>query len=103
MAWEHHRGRKRRRRGTVTIRRVLSCRANDSRRNARMANITEVPVTYKDAGGIALAGFVTFDAAKAGKRPGVVVLHEWWGITKHVRDEARYFASLGYTAFVADL
>lgn len=68
-----------------------------------MANITEVPVTYKDAGGAALQGFVTFDEARQGKRPGIVVLHEWWGITPHARDEARYLAGLGYTAFVADL
>ena len=67
-----------------------------------MANITEVPVTYKD-GDTTLKGYVTFDQDKQGKRPGIVVLHEWWGITKHVRDEARYFAGLGYTAFVADL
>lgn len=68
-----------------------------------MANITEVPVTYKDSGGAALKGYVTFDEAKQGKRPGVVVLHEWWGITQHARDEARWLAGLGYTAFVADL
>jgi dienelactone hydrolase len=67
-----------------------------------MANITEVPVAYKD-GGSELRGYVTFDEAIQGKRPGVVVLHEWWGITRHVRDEARYLAGLGYTAFVADL
>ena len=68
-----------------------------------MANITEVPVTYKDSGGTALNGYLVHDADKTGRRPGVLVLHEWWGITKHVRDEARYFAGLGYTAFVADL
>jgi dienelactone hydrolase len=68
-----------------------------------MANITEVPVSYKDASGAELKGYMTFDEAKQGRRPGILVLHEWWGITKHVRDEARYFASLGYTAFVADL
>ncbi|HEX5129257.1 MAG TPA: dienelactone hydrolase family protein, partial [Usitatibacter sp.] len=68
-----------------------------------MANITEVPVTYKDSAGAALEGFATFDASKQGKRPGVVILHEWWGITQHARDEARFFAGLGYTAFVADL
>ena len=68
-----------------------------------MANITEVPVTYKDAGGTTLHGFLVHDEARQGTRPGVLVLHEWWGITKHVRDEARYFAGLGYTAFVADL
>jgi dienelactone hydrolase len=38
-----------------------------------------------------------------GKRPGIVVVHEWWGITKHTRDEARKFAEQGYTAFVADM
>jgi dienelactone hydrolase len=68
-----------------------------------MANITEVPVTYKDSGGTTLKGYLVHDPDKPGKRPGVVVLHEWWGITQHVRDEARYFAGLGYTAFVADL
>jgi dienelactone hydrolase len=67
-----------------------------------MANITEVPVTYKD-GGAALKGYVAYDESRQGKRPGVVVLHEWWGITQHARDEARFFAGLGYTALVADL
>ena len=68
-----------------------------------MANITEVPVSYKDSGGTSLNGFFVQDADKAGRRPGVLLFHEWWGITKHVRDEARYFAGLGYCAFVADL
>jgi len=68
-----------------------------------MANITEVPVPYKDSGGTELNGFLVHDEAAQGRRPGVLVFHEWWGITKHVRDEARFFAGLGYTAFVADL
>ena len=67
-----------------------------------MANITEVPVAYKD-GDTPLQGYLVFDDAQPGKRPGILVLHEWWGITRHVRDEGRYFAGLGYTAFVADL
>lgn len=67
-----------------------------------MAQITETPVAYKD-GDTTLKGFVVYDEAKQGKRPGILVLHEWWGITKHVRDEARQFAGQGYTAFVADL
>src|SRR5207244_463049 len=33
----------------------------------------------------------------------MVVVHEWWGITKHTRAEARRFAQQGYTAFVADM
>ena len=43
------------------------------------------------------------DDASQAKRPGIIVVHEWWGITPHVREEARRLASSGYTAFVADM
>lgn len=66
------------------------------------AAIKEDAVTYKD-GDTVLKGFVVYDDAKKGKRPGIVVVHEWWGITAHTRDEARKFAAQGYTAFVADM
>jgi dienelactone hydrolase len=66
------------------------------------AAIKEEPVTYKD-GDTTMKGFVVYDDAKKGKRPGIIVVHEWWGITKHTRNEARKFAQQGYTAFVADM
>ena len=66
------------------------------------AAIKEEPVTYKD-GDTAMKGFIVYDDAKKGRRPGIVVVHEWWGITKHVRGEARKLAEQGYTAFVADM
>jgi len=69
---------------------------------AAVAAVKEEPVTYKD-GDTTLKGFVVYDTAKKGKRPGIVVVHEWWGITKHTRAEARKFAAQGYTAFVADM
>lgn len=62
----------------------------------------EEQVTYKD-GDTTLEGYLVYDEERPGKRPGIVVLHEWWGITKHVMNEARHFAAGGYTAFVADL
>ena len=31
------------------------------------------------------------------------MVHEWWGITKHIHNEARKFAQQGYTAFIADM
>lgn len=68
---------------------------------ARMS-IKEEPVTYRE-GGTVMKGYVVYDAASTAKRPGIVVVHEWWGITKHTRDEARKFAEQGYTAFVADM
>jgi dienelactone hydrolase len=66
------------------------------------AAIKEEAVTYKD-GKTTLKGFLVYDDAKKGKRPGMVVVHEWWGITPHTRTEARRFAEQGYTAFVADM
>ena len=67
-----------------------------------LAAIKEEAVSYKD-GDTVMKGFIVYDDAVSGKRPGVIVVHEWWGITKHVRDEARNYASQGFTAFVADM
>ncbi len=67
-----------------------------------LAAIKETRVTYND-GEATMKGFVVYDAAKEGKRPGIVIVHEWWGITKHMHNEARRLARQGYTAFIADM
>ena len=64
------------------------------------AAIKEMPLTYND-GETTMKGFVVYDTAKKGKRPGIVMVHEWWGITKHMHDEAQRLARQGYTAFIA--
>jgi dienelactone hydrolase len=69
---------------------------------AASAAIKEEAVTYKD-GDTVLKGFVVYDDAIAGKRPGIIVVPTWWGINKHMHDEARVYASEGYTAFIADM
>src|SRR3970040_1675909 len=66
------------------------------------AAVKDEPVTYK-AGDTVMKGFVVYDDAVKGKRPGIVLVHEWWGITDHIRNEARRLAAQGYTAFVADM
>lgn len=66
------------------------------------AAIKETPVTYKD-GGTTLKGFVVYDDASRARRPGVIVVPEWWGVTKHTHGEARKLAEQGYTAFIADM
>jgi dienelactone hydrolase len=48
-------------------------------------------------------GYLTFDRLKKGKRPGVLVVHEWWGHNEQVRKRAEMLAELGYTAFAADM
>lgn len=48
-------------------------------------------------------GYVAYDEAKKGKRPGILVVHEWWGSNDYVRMRARMLAELGYIAFAVDM
>ncbi|MCB1866652.1 MAG: dienelactone hydrolase family protein [Chromatiales bacterium] len=48
-------------------------------------------------------GFVAHDAAIQGPRPGVILIHEWWGVDDEIRERARQIAALGYVAFVIDM
>lgn len=66
------------------------------------AEIKEVPVTYSD-GTTTMKGFVVYDDASTAKRPGIIMVHEWWGITPHIHNEAKKYAAQGYTAFIADM
>ena len=66
------------------------------------AEIKEVPVTYSD-GTTTMKGFVVYDDASTAKRPGIIMVHEWWGITPHIHNEAKEYAAQGYTAFIADM
>ncbi|MBN9519654.1 dienelactone hydrolase family protein [bacterium] len=62
---------------------------------------TEV-VEYEHAG-TKLKGFVAYDDAVTGKRPGVLVFPEWWGLNDYAKSRAKQLAGLGYVAFAADL
>lgn len=53
--------------------------------------------------GITLKGYLAYDSAIKGKRPGVLVVHEWWGHNEHARDRARMLAKIGYTALAVDM
>src|SRR4029078_12095129 len=66
------------------------------------AAVKEEPVTYTD-GQTTMKGFVVYDDATQAKGPGIVMVHEWWGITPHIHAEARKFAEQGYTTFIADM
>ncbi len=53
--------------------------------------------------GTTLKGYLAYDDAIKGKRPGILVVHEWWGHNKHARDRARMLAETGYTALAVDM
>ncbi len=48
-------------------------------------------------------GYLSYDDAIKGKRPGILLVHEWWGHNEYVQKRARMLAKLGYTAFALDM
>jgi dienelactone hydrolase len=48
-------------------------------------------------------GYVVYDSANKNKRAGVLVVHEWWGLTDYPRSRARQLAELGYIAMAVDM
>src|SRR5512144_1890169 len=54
-------------------------------------------------GDAVLAGYLAYDDAVVGKRPGVLVVHEWWGLNDYAKRRAEQLARLGYVAFALDM
>jgi len=54
-------------------------------------------------GGTKFKGFLAYDDAATGKRPGVLVVHEWWGLNDYAKKRAQALAELGYVAFCPDM
>ncbi len=67
-----------------------------------LADVKKVPVDYK-FDGVTLKGELYFDDALAGKLPGVLVVHEWWGLNEYAKGRAAALAKLGYAAFACDM
>ena len=55
------------------------------------------------AQGVVMKGYLAYDESITGKRPGVLVVHEWWGLNDYARKRARMLAELGYTALAVDM
>jgi dienelactone hydrolase len=59
-------------------------------------------VEYR-AGDTVLQGYLAWDDARTRPRPGVLVVHEWWGHNAHARAQAERLARAGYVAFALDM
>ncbi|HLX94810.1 MAG TPA: dienelactone hydrolase family protein [Verrucomicrobiae bacterium] len=66
------------------------------------AAIQTKTIEYKQ-GDTTLEGFVAWDDALPGVRPGVLVVHQWMGLTDYEKHRAEMLARLGYVAFCADI
>ena len=67
------------------------------------AEVVKKTVEYKLPDGTAAKGVAVYDDADASKKPGVLVIPEWWGLTDYPQMRAEQLAKMGYVAFVADM
>ncbi len=70
--------------------------------SAVQAAVVGKEVSYR-AGETTLKGYIAYDDSIKGKRPGVLVVHEWWGHNAYARHRADMLAALGYTALAVDM
>ncbi|SDX59642.1 dienelactone hydrolase family protein [Pseudomonas sp. NFACC08-1] len=67
------------------------------------AAIQTQELPYTSADGTKLIGYYAYDDTVKGPRPGVVVVHEWWGLNDYAKRRARDLAGLGYSALAIDM
>lgn len=68
----------------------------------KITGISGKEITYT-LNGKTFKGYIAYNEAKKGKRPGILVVHEWWGCNDYVRMRARKLAELGYIAMAVDM
>lgn len=67
------------------------------------AAIKTQEIPYQSADGTKMIGYFAYDDARSGIRPGVLVVHEWWGLNDYAKRRARDLAALGYSALAIDM
>jgi len=66
------------------------------------AKLVTKTVEYQQ-GDTTLEGYLAYDDSFTGRRPGVLVVHQWMGLTDYEQNRAVMLANLGYVAFCADI
>lgn len=66
-------------------------------------DIKGIEIDYASPDGVTLKGYLAYDASNEEVRPGVLVVHEWWGHNEYARRRARMLAEMGYTALAVDM
>ena len=83
---------------------LTSCKNDDKKKEPEMKQpkLKEETVTYK-LDSSTRNNFVVYDENIEGKRPAVLVIHEWWGLNDYAKMRARELAKLGYIAMAVDM
>jgi dienelactone hydrolase len=84
------------------MKRILIAVAVSFLASTMSAEIITKEISYKQDT-TTFKGFLTYDNSIKGKRPGVLVAHEWWGLNDFTKTQAKNLAHMGYAAFAVDL
>ncbi|MEM7485063.1 MAG: dienelactone hydrolase family protein [Bacteroidota bacterium] len=88
---------------------VASCKQKTENKKVEEPIAEDLPVKVKGeevtyaSDSTNLKGYIAFNANNPEKRPGVLIVHEWWGHNDYVRERADMLAELGYTALAVDM
>lgn len=77
--------------------------ANASSDYTSPAEVVTQTVTYATVDGEEVTGYLAKPEEAEGDLPGLIVIHEWWGLNDNIRMMARRLAGQGYTALAVDL
>ncbi len=70
--------------------------------NGLNAKIVTQNIVYKQSGNV-LEGYLAYDDELKGKRPGVIIVHQWMGLKDYEKMRAEQIAKLGYVALAVDI
>ncbi len=88
---------------------VASCKSKTEKTAESKETTEELPIEVKGeevtyaTDSTNLKGYMAYNTNVAEKRPGVLIIHEWWGHNDYVRERADMLAELGYTALAIDM
>lgn len=86
----------------ITAVTIFSCAGNKDANEPQKVELKEEAVVYKEDS-TSMDGYVVYNAALEGKRPVVMVVHEWWGNNTYPKSRAKQLAEMGYIAMAVDL
>jgi dienelactone hydrolase len=82
---------------------LSSCKEKESKTEMKSGPQIKEETVYYKADSVNLKGYVYYDSSSDKKRPVVLVIHEWWGLTDYPRMRAKQLAELGYIAMAIDM
>ncbi|MEO8224213.1 MAG: dienelactone hydrolase family protein, partial [Gammaproteobacteria bacterium] len=68
-----------------------------------VADVIGKTITYGKVAGVPVSGYLVRPRKARGPLPGLIVIHEWWGLNDNVREEAGRLAAEGYVVLAVDL